>query len=85
MTEHLVDIGANLTHDSFDDDREQVIERAADAGVTRIIVTGSSGRSSQDALALSKTRPGQLFSTAGLHPHHASDYSPALQATLAGL
>ena len=85
MTEHLVDIGANLTHDSFDDDRDQVIERAADAGVTRIIVTGSSGQSSQDALALSKTRPGQLFSTAGLHPHHASDYSPALQATLAGL
>jgi len=85
MTEHLVDIGANLTHDSFDDDRDQVIERAADAGVTRIIVTGSSGQSSQEAFALSKTRPGQLFSTAGLHPHHASDYSPALQATLAGL
>ena len=85
MTEHLVDIGANLTHDSFDDDRDQVIERAADAGVTRIIVTGSSGQSSQDALALSKTRPGQLFSTAGLHPHHASDYSPAFQAMLAGL
>ena len=85
MTDHLVDIGANLTHDSFDDDRDQVIERAADAGVTRIIVTGSSGQSSQDALTLSKTRPGQLFSTAGLHPHHASDYSPALHATLAGL
>ena len=85
MTDHLVDIGANLTHDSFDDDREQVIERAADAGITRIIVTGSSAQSSQDALALSKSRPGQLFSTAGIHPHHASDYSPALQATLAGL
>lgn len=85
MTDHLIDIGANLTHDSFDDDRDQVIERAAVAGVTRIIVTGTDGQSSHDAVALAKTRPGQLFSTAGLHPHHASDYSPALEAMLAGL
>ncbi len=85
MADPLVDIGANLTHDSFDNDRDQVIERAADAGVTRIIVTGTNGQSSQDALTLAKTKPGKLFSTAGLHPHNASDYSPALEATLAEL
>ncbi len=85
MTEVLVDIGANLTHDSFDDDRDQVIERAANAGVTRIIVTGSNGESSQDALALAQSRPGNLYATAGMHPHHASDYSPAVRATLADL
>jgi len=85
MTVDLVDIGANLTHDSFDDDRDQVIERAADAGVMRIIITGSNGESSQDALALAQTRPGKLYATAGMHPHHASDYSPAVRATLADL
>ena len=85
MTEDLVDIGANLTHDSFDDDRDQVIERAADAGVTRIIVTGSNSESSQDALALAQRWPGKLYATAGMHPHHASDYSPAVRATLADL
>jgi TatD DNase family protein len=85
MTDYLVDTGANLTHNSFDDDRNQVIERAANVGVTRIIVTGSSDKSSQDALALAKTRPGKLFSTAGVHPHHAHDYSPSVKVTLAKL
>jgi TatD DNase family protein len=81
----LIDIGANLTHDSFDDDREEVIERAAEAGVTRIILTGTDVRSSQDALTLAASRPGSLYSTAGLHPHHASDYSPEVRATFAHL
>ncbi len=85
MTEYLIDIGANLTHDSFDDDRDQVIERAADAGVTRIVVTGTDGESSQDALVLARTRPGKLYATAGMHPHHASDYSPAVRKKFAEL
>ena len=38
----LIDIGANLTHDSFDADRDAVLARAAAAGVARIIVTGTS-------------------------------------------
>jgi TatD DNase family protein len=71
----LIDIGANLAHDSFDDDRDDVIQRATDAGVMRMILTGSSEQSNQDALQLAKSRPGQLYSTAGMHPHHASDYS----------
>jgi TatD DNase family protein len=29
----LIDIGANLTHDSFDHDRDAVLQRARDAGV----------------------------------------------------
>ncbi len=70
----LIDIGANLTHDSFNEDRDEVIGRAADAGVSRLILTGSSAQSNRDALALAKARPGALFSTAGVHPHHASDY-----------
>ena len=71
----LIDIGANLAHDSFDDDRDSVLERAREVGVTRLIVTGSSGSSNRAALQLAKGRPGQLWSTAGLHPHHATDYN----------
>ena len=85
MTHTLVDIGANLTHDTFNDDLDEVIEKAADGGVSRIIVTGTDAESSQAALALAKSRPGQLYATAGLHPHHASDYSADIRATLAKL
>ncbi len=85
MNDILVDIGANLTHDSFDDDRDKVIERASEAGITRIVVTGTDGDSSRDALALARTRPGKLYATAGMHPHHASDYSDAVRETFAEL
>ena len=71
----LVDIGANLAHDSFDADRDAVLARALEAGVTRIVVTGSSLESSRKALALARAHPGVLYATAGLHPHHAHEYS----------
>ncbi|MGI9264527.1 MAG: TatD family hydrolase [Gammaproteobacteria bacterium] len=71
----IIDIGVNLEHDSFDSDREQVMERAADAGVRRMIVTGSSHASSVRASKLASEHPGRLYSTAGIHPHHAVDYT----------
>ena len=76
----LVDIGANLAHDSFDADRDAVLARAHAAGVARIVVTGSSAESSRQALALAQAHPGGLFATAGLHPHHASEYSAEHEA-----
>lgn len=71
----LVDIGANLAHDSFDADRPAVLARARAAGVGQIIVTGSDAASSRQALALAQQAPQQLFATAGLHPHHAADWN----------
>ncbi len=76
----LVDIGANLAHDSFDADRDAVLSRARDAGVERIVVTGSSMASSRRALELARAHPGVLYATAGLHPHHASEYSAEHEA-----
>ena len=77
MPYSLIDIGANLTHDSFDADRTEVMQRAADAGVARIIVTGSSNQGNIDAAAFAEANPGRVFATAGVHPHHASDYTAA--------
>lgn len=74
MTHELIDIGANLAHDSFDDDRDEVLARAADAGVIKLLITGSSNDSNVAALELARRHPGTLYSTAGIHPHHASDY-----------
>jgi TatD DNase family protein len=76
----VIDIGANLAHDSFDADRDAVLARARDAGVDVIVVTGSSAESSRKALELARAHPRVLYATAGLHPHHASDYSPGHEA-----
>jgi TatD DNase family protein len=73
----LIDIGVNLTHNSFNDDLAKVLERAAAAGVEKMIVTGSSDQGNIDAADLVELHPGRLYSTAGVHPHHASDYTDA--------
>jgi TatD DNase family protein len=73
----LVDIGVNLTHESFDADRELVLARARAAGVVQMIVTGASLAGSAAALALAGAHPGRLFATAGVHPHHAAELTAA--------
>ena len=78
----LIDIGANLTHDSFDHDREAVLLRARAAGVTKMIVTGASREHSPKALLLAQTCPGELFATAGVHPHYAVEYTDECDAEM---
>ncbi len=81
----LIDIGANLAHDSFDADRDDVLARAAAAGVAQLVVTGASADGSRDAVALAERHPGRLFATCGMHPHHASDYDDRVHAEFAAL
>jgi len=70
----LIDIGVNLTAKSFKKDISQVIERAQLAGVFRMGVTGTNLQHSDAAIELCEQYPEVLFSTAGIHPHHASEW-----------
>ena len=72
----LLDIGANLTHESFRGDLPVVLERARMAGVERLVSTGTTLDASQAACALAQKHPGVLWSTAGVHPHDAAQVSP---------
>jgi len=76
MYMELIDIGSNLTHDSFADDRGEVMSRAWAAGVTRQVVTGADLVSSRAAADLAAAHPFRLWSTAGVHPHHAAAFDP---------
>lgn len=86
MLHSLVDIGLNLAHNSFDHDRDAVMARARAAGVEFMLITGSSLASTQAAIELSKQHSPHLRATAGIHPHHAGEFSsddrPALFALL---
>lgn len=73
----LIDIGINLTHDSFDADRDVVLSRAKAHHVVQMVVTGATLPHSHAAAALSRQHPGRLYSTAGVHPHHASELDDA--------
>ena len=67
------EIGVNLTSSVFADDREQVIENARQAGVEGMILIGSNLNDSRQALAVAQTHAG-CYSTAGVHPHYASEF-----------
>ncbi|BCG23739.1 secretion protein MttC [Pseudomonas tohonis] len=74
----LIDIGVNLTHSSFAAEREALLERAFAAGVAQLVLTGTSVADAEAALALVRQldpEGGRLFSTAGLHPHEASQWN----------
>lgn len=78
----LIDIGANLAHESFDADLDAVLDRAHEAGVSQIVVTGSDATSNGRAAELARAYPGRLHATAGLHPHHADQADSDLYAQI---
>lgn len=71
----LIDIGINLTHPSFHTDLHEVVSRAKRAGVHKMILTGTSIDDTRAALTLANEFPETMFVTAGIHPHHASEFS----------
>jgi TatD DNase family protein len=81
----LIDIGINLTHDSFAADRDAVLARAHAAGVVQMIVTGASVDSSRQAVQLARAHPRRLFATAGVHPHYADEWSAARAGEIGAL
>jgi len=73
----LIDIGINLMNSAYDHDRDEVVKNAAATGVSPLVITGSSERSSLDAALYASTcnavKPGVLYSTAGVHPHEVKN------------
>ena len=81
----LIDIGANLGHESFAPDLAEVLTRARAAGVVQMMVTGASREGSRDALRIAQAHPGFLYATAGVHPHHAVEYTDECDAQMRAL
>ncbi|KAL7727392.1 hypothetical protein ACLKA6_003050 [Drosophila palustris] len=65
----VIDVGANLTNKKYSRDLDSVVQRARDAGVQKLMVHGTSVKSSKEALRLSRIYPDIIYSTAGIHPH----------------
>ena len=57
----LIDIGANLGHESFQHDFDEVLARAREAGIVHMVVTGASREGSREALRLAKLHPGYYY------------------------
>lgn len=87
MRPALIDICFNFAHSAFREDGEAVLQRAGEAGVTRMLVTGSTLEDSATCIELAETYPDRLYATVGTHPHYASQWhagAPARVRELAG-
>jgi TatD DNase family protein len=78
----LIDTHAHLDYPDFADDLDGVVERAREAGVTRIITIGTGIESSRRAVALAERFP-NVFAVVGVHPTNVldepGDFLPALR------
>ncbi|MFE8101415.1 3'-5' ssDNA/RNA exonuclease TatD [Brenneria goodwinii] len=81
----MFDIGVNLTSSQFAKDRERVVARAKQAGVSGMLVTGTNIQESRRALALTAEYPDYCWATAGVHPHDASQWDAAAAEQLYSL
>ncbi|MDB6051796.1 MAG: preprotein translocase subunit TatD [Pseudomonas sp.] len=84
----LIDIGVNLTNSSFANKEQAVLDRAYQSGVAQLLLTGTHVESSEQALELCHRLDDsaqRLFSTAGIHPHSASDWTSNSERQLRAL
>lgn len=66
----MIDVHCHLNFHSFEEDYEEVIKRAIDKGVKKIINTGTSIESSEKAVELAHKYE-ELYAIVGIHPHHS--------------
>jgi len=81
MSTDLIDTHAHLQLAPFDPDRSAVLERAATAGVARMIEVGYDLESSRAACTLAEQHS-TMFAVVGIQPHYAAQADAAWLTTI---
>jgi len=68
----LFDSHCHLDDRWYENDVDEVIDRAHAAGVNKMMIVGTSEQSSKAAVSLSEAREG-IYASVGFHPHDATD------------
>lgn len=71
----LFDTHTHLDQEEFDETRDDVVQRARDAGVTRIVAVGCSIESSRAAVRLAEEYDG-VYAAVGIQPNYAAEAQP---------
>ena len=77
----MIDTHAHLDGEEFNDDREAVMQRAREAGITKILVPAIDLTTSRHILTLCRQHQGFLYPMVGLHPEEVhNDWEEQLGA-----
>ena len=71
---NLTDTHCHLDYNKFDSDRAEVIQRATDSGLIRMLVPGLDHRSSAAAVRLAESSP-NVYAAVGFHPTDLEEFS----------
>lgn len=77
----LTDTHCHLDFEDYRSDIDSIIERAVDAGITRILTMGIDLQSSESALRLAEKYP-EVFAAVGVHPNTELDWSDRVTSDL---
>src|SRR4029079_4417844 len=80
----LVDSHCHIDGEQFDADRDEVVQRAIDAGVVAMLNIGTGDPNSDDfrrAVAVAEKYP-TVYASVGVHPHDAKLYDDAAEKHL---
>lgn len=77
----MIDTHCHLADKQFARDLAEVIARAREQGISKMITIADSVPESHRCLEITEEF-GQVFCTVGVHPHHAKDWKPADAGTL---
>ncbi len=80
----LTDTHCHLYFNKFDDDREEMLGRAIEAGVTKMLVPGITRETSLAAVQLADAHP-EVFAAIGVHPTDALTWTEDTPAYLRNL
>ncbi len=69
----LIDSHCHLDFNDFDEDFEDILTRAREAGVTAMLNAGNNINELEGQLELSETYP-FIYTAVGVHPHNAAEY-----------
>lgn len=69
----LIDSHCHLDFNDFDEDFDEIMARAREAGVTAMLNAGNNINELDRQLALSETYP-FIYTAVGVHPHNAAEY-----------
>ena len=70
----LTDTHCHLDYNKFDSDRAEVIRRANDSGLIRLLVPGLQHKSSKEAVQLAESNP-SVYAAVGFHPTDLEEFS----------
>ena len=71
---NLFDIACNFSSDRFDNDLNEVIQRAKNNNVTKFLVVSASLKDTEKVYRIYQDNKDSCFFTIGVHPHHANEF-----------